>query len=119
VKEMDRLTALPKGAEIVAHRGSLDYLLIKTGNDGEGHDLGRVWRKGYGRLFPEMYVDAIVKFGYWEPYEGSQGLLTEIEKELADRPDGTAPEPDRADSPRAARGQPQPTDDLAGDRIVV
>jgi hypothetical protein len=73
---------LPKDAEIVAHRGSPDYLLIKTGNDGE-HDLGRVWRRGFP-LFPEMYVAAIAKFGYWEEYEGSQGLLVEIEKELED-----------------------------------
>lgn len=74
---------LPKTAEAIAQRGSPDILLIKTGVSEDGHDLGVIWRRGMGISDP-MYVAAFAKFGYWEPYEGSQGVLAEIEKEIAD-----------------------------------
>jgi len=77
------MIALPKDAQVVAQRGSPDVLLIKTGTDAEGRDLGIVWRSGFPVGEP-MFVAAIAKFGYWEPYEGSQGVLADIEKEIAD-----------------------------------
>jgi hypothetical protein len=92
---------LPKGAEVIAQRGSPDVLLIKTGTDAEGRDLGVVWRSGFP-LGPPMYVAAIAKFGYWEPYEGSQGVLADIEKEIAD---ASAKNTGTSSGDRGARGR--------------
>lgn len=75
------MKTLPKDAVVLAHRGDPDILLIKVG-EADGHDLGVIWRRGMGISDP-MYVGAIAKFGYWELYEGSQGVLAEIEEELA------------------------------------
>jgi hypothetical protein len=91
--------SLPKDAVVLAHRGGPDILLIKVGVADDGHDLGVIWRRGMGISEP-MYVGAIAKFGYWETYEGSQGVLAEIEEELANA---------AAKSPSQGRG-------AAGDR---
>jgi hypothetical protein len=96
------VNTLPKDAVVIAHRGTPDILLIKVGV-ADGHDLGVIWRRGIGISDP-MYVGAIAKFGYWETYEGSQGVLAEIEKELKDGHAKASPDPDRgASGDRGAR----------------
>jgi hypothetical protein len=49
-----------------------------------------VFDRGRGELFPEMYLDAIVKFGYWYPYDGSDEEREAIEREVVKRLSGSA-----------------------------
>lgn len=70
---------LPKTAEIIGQRGSR-VLLIKTGTDPNGRDIGVIWCRGLGISEPAL-VSGIAKFGYWKRYEGSQAVLAEIEEE--------------------------------------
>jgi hypothetical protein len=34
--------------------------------------LGRVWVRRTNELYPEHSIDAVVKFGGWEPYAGAE-----------------------------------------------
>jgi hypothetical protein len=55
------------GVKIVAQREGGDYLLIETRKD-----MGRVWDRAFNELFPEQSQAAILKFGYWTDYTGSE-----------------------------------------------
>jgi hypothetical protein len=53
--------------QIIAQHG--DNLLIETDAP---RALGRVWVRRTNELYPEHSIDAIAKFGGWEPYSGDE-----------------------------------------------
>ncbi len=71
--------AVPPEWRLVAQRGSPAYLLVQT-RETDGVGYGRVWvRQPHDTyLGPEMPLQGIIKFGYWEPFT-DQSLLAELD----------------------------------------
>jgi hypothetical protein len=55
--------------QIIASAGDGARLLI--GEDAKA-SVGRVWVRRTNELYPEHSIDAVVKFGGWEPYDGDE-----------------------------------------------
>ena len=70
--------------KITSQKDSGDYLLIETR---EG--VGRVWDRISNELYPEQDVEAIAKFGYWQPYTGSESAEAIVK--AAQKPSFTNP----------------------------
>ena len=54
--------------QIIAQREGGEFLLIAD----DAGELGRVWDRGRNALYPEQEAAAILKFGYWTDYRGSE-----------------------------------------------
>jgi hypothetical protein len=77
---------------VVAQRGGSAFL-IHVGDvevaSGRLVPRARVFDRDRRELFDEMYLDSIVKFGYWVEFEGSDEEREAIEAEVRDRLDAT------------------------------
>ncbi len=66
----ENINPRPKPDEIVAYRGGPDGDQLRyTRTDEEGMPWGYVYDPENAIKHPEMYLDAILKFGYWEAPE--------------------------------------------------
>ena len=54
--------------QIVAQRGNGERLLLVDDDD----QLGQVYERALNRLYPKHEPAAILKFGYWQDYDGDE-----------------------------------------------
>jgi hypothetical protein len=77
--------------KVIAQRGGPGMLLVQT-RVVEGRAWGRIFNVRFREMGPELLVDAIVKFGYWTEYAGSQSVLDDLSgvRYVGGEPDGQA-----------------------------
>jgi hypothetical protein len=80
---MTRVVAQSGGSAFLIHVGDVEVA------SGRGVPRARVYDRTRDELFPETYLDSIVKFGYWVDFEGSDEEREGIER-VVERLDGSA-----------------------------
>lgn len=71
--------------QVVGQRGGSAFLIhVGDAEIAPGRRLprARVYDRTRGELFPETWLDSIVKFGYWLDFEGSDEERAAIEREV-------------------------------------
>ena len=76
---MTRVVAQSGGSAFLIHVGDVEV------PSGRVVPRARVYDRSRGELFPEMYLDSIVKFGYWVEFASSGEERATIEREVAAR----------------------------------
>jgi hypothetical protein len=63
--------------EIIATRGNTQFLLVQEDKSGV-NDNGRILDIEQKIFFDWQPIQSILKWGYWEPYEGFQEKIKEL-----------------------------------------
>lgn len=66
--------------KIIAQQNNEVFLVLSKDNKDPLKRIGFVVDMKRESIFPKQQIEVIMKFGYWEDYEGTQDLLKEFKK---------------------------------------
>lgn len=66
--------------KIIAQKNNEIFLILSRNNKDPSKRKGFIVDTLKEIIFPEQLMEALIKFGYWEDYVGSQDLIKEFKK---------------------------------------